>query len=49
MLEMSQNIPVRIESPPLIQTPMRGTTQQFPPMDTMPYSVVEEKTRQFEK
>ncbi len=49
MLEMSQNIPVRIESPPLVHTPIRGTTQQLPPMDTMPYSVVEEKTRQFEK
>jgi zinc-ribbon domain len=28
---------------------MGGTTQQLPPVDTMPYSVVEEKTRQFEK
>jgi hypothetical protein len=27
----------------------RGTTQQLPPVDTMPYSVVEEKTRQFER
>jgi hypothetical protein len=26
-----------------------GTTHQLPPVDTMPYSVVEEKTRQFEK
>jgi hypothetical protein len=44
MLEISQHAPVRYETP----MPMRGTTQQLPPMETMPYSVVEEKTRQFD-
>ena len=29
--------------------PQHGTTQQLPPVDTMPYSVIEEKTRQFER
>ncbi len=48
MLEISQNAPVRFEAPLLTQMPTRGTTQQLPPMETMPYSVVEEKTRQFE-
>ncbi len=33
---------------PMKQMPMQSTTQQLPPMDTVPYSVVEEKTRQFE-
>ena len=48
MLEISQNAPVRFEAPLPTQMPTRGTTQQLPPMETMPYSVVEEKTRQFD-
>ncbi len=48
MLENSQNSPVRLETPIPVQMPMRGTTQQLPPREAMPYSVVEEKTRQFE-
>lgn len=31
------------------ETRQQGTTHQLPPVDTMPYSVVEEKTRQFER
>jgi hypothetical protein len=49
MLDAPQpiSLPTPMQAP--IQMPERGTTQQLPPMDTMPYSVVEEKTRQFER
>ena len=49
MWEAVQNSSPRMETPMPVHAPLRGTTQQLPPMETMPYSVVEEKTRQFEK
>ena len=48
MLEVPQPYSMPIETPMPVRSPIRGTTQQLPPMETMPYSVIEEKTRQFE-
>ena len=36
------------EAPPIMHLPASGTTQQLPPVG-VPYSVVEEQTRQFER